>query len=324
MRLALAFIFALTCALPAHAAERDETPLTLTATPVPLSGIEENVTINGRLRYLGGYMLEGDLEAFGGVSAMRFADDGATLLAITDRAQWLTMQIDGPPGNFQGVTGGWMMPMLDADGAALTGRAGDSESLVIDGETVLVGFEHRHRIARFADPFAGDENPPENRHLSGAAFAPLEDNGSFEGMTRLADGRLLVGVEEPDADGNLRLYLVGEDGAPQALSLEGISPFKLTDLVMLPTGDVLTMERRFSVLAGPGGLIRLIRGEDIQPGALLTGERIAEFTAAHTVDNYEGIAVREGNEGVEVFIISDDNFNTLQRTLILGFALDLE
>jgi hypothetical protein len=38
-------------------------------------------------------------------------------------------------------------------------------------------------------------------------------------------------------------------------------------------------------------------------------------------DNFEGIAVRETHEGTMIFMVSDDNYFTFQRTLLLQFLL---
>jgi len=41
-----------------------------------------------------------------------------------------------------------------------------------------------------------------------------------------------------------------------------------------------------------------------------------------TIDNFEGIEARRGTRGeIFVYLISDDNFNTDQRTLLMMFEL---
>ena len=49
----------------------------------------------------------------------------------------------------------------------------------------------------------------------------------------------------------------------------------------------------------------------------------AELKAPLPVDNFEGVAIGVSPEGKRrIWIISDDNFNRLQRTLLLAFDLD--
>ena len=56
---------------------------------------------------------------------------------------------------------------------------------------------------------------------------------------------------------------------------------------------------------------------------MLRGALLARFARPLTVDNYEGVAVTRDADGVTlVYILSDDNFNFLQRTLLLLFRLD--
>ncbi|MBV8535488.1 MAG: esterase-like activity of phytase family protein, partial [Alphaproteobacteria bacterium] len=52
------------------------------------------------------------------------------------------------------------------------------------------------------------------------------------------------------------------------------------------------------------------------------GEEIAHLQSPLTLDNFEGIsAVRGPNGTVRVYIISDDNYTFLQRTLLFMFEL---
>jgi hypothetical protein len=41
-----------------------------------------------------------------------------------------------------------------------------------------------------------------------------------------------------------------------------------------------------------------------------------------SVDNMEGLAVREDAGGTIIYLISDDNFNPIQRTLLMKFRLE--
>ena len=57
-----------------------------------------------------------------------------------------------------------------------------------------------------------------------------------------------------------------------------------------------------------------------QTYVVLADAPAVSFTAPATVDNFEGIAaVRRADGGVRLYILSDDNFNARQRTLLLAF-----
>lgn len=116
-------------------------------------------------------------------------------------------------------------------------------------------------------------------------------------------------------------WLIKPEGS-SSISLKAIKPFKLTDLAVLPNGDVLTLERRFTPMGGPGFQIRRIDGASIQPGATLDGKVLARAGLPWSVDNMEGLDIRRGADGrLLVYIVSDDNFNPLQRTLMMMFEL---
>jgi len=49
---------------------------------------------------------------------------------------------------------------------------------------------------------------------------------------------------------------------------------------------------------------------------------LATLAGPMTVDNFEGIATRRGPKGETlIYLVSDDNFRSGQRTLLLMFAL---
>ncbi len=57
-------------------------------------------------------------------------------------------------------------------------------------------------------------------------------------------------------------------------------------------------------------------------GARLKGEELGRFAPPYPIDNMEGIAAWRTPEGAtRILLLSDDNFNPLQRTLLLLFEL---
>jgi hypothetical protein len=56
----------------------------------------------------------------------------------------------------------------------------------------------------------------------------------------------------------------------------------------------------------------------VRAGEAWRGEVVAELDDPLPTDNYEGLAVTQsGNGGVVIWLISDDNSATFQRTLLL-------
>ena len=96
----------------------------------------------------------------------------------------------------------------------------------------------------------------------------------------------------------------------------GLNP---TDCAFLPNGDLLVLERGLAFLAF-SMQIRRIPANEVRPGATLDGEIILSGSGS-AVDNFEALGVRSLPDGqTRVTIVSDDNFNSFQRTLLLEFS----
>lgn len=278
----------------------------------------------GPLTWLGGFELSSGDERFGGLSGLLIEADGGQLTAVTDRGDLITATLTYDTGGWLvGVHDGQLVALNGLNGAKLKGKKQrDAESLARgpDG-SLVVSFEHKHRIWHYA---AGAEGtglkpapllPPE-----GLTEAPK--NKGIEALVALDGGRLLAITQGRDKDPDVNAYL-WQDGAWSRLSYPKHGEFKPTGATRLPDGDIVVLERRFTLLGGFA--VRLVRLEAtaIKPGATLEGREIVEIRPPFTVDNMEGIAARRDDRGrTLIYLVSDDNFNAWQRTLLLMFALE--
>jgi len=91
------------------------------------------------------------------------------------------------------------------------------------------------------------------------------------------------------------------------------------DLVDAGGGELLVLLRRLVWMFPPGfdSAIGVLRTADLQPGAKARVRIIARLEAGFPKDNYEGIAITEDPDGRHVWLISDDNRMSYQRTLLL-------
>jgi hypothetical protein len=296
--------------------------ITVVATPISLEFAESARTSVGLLQFRGGLRLAAASAAFGGFSGLRVGADGRSLLAITDRAAWLRAELTyDAAGVLVGLARADLTPMLDADGRALVPPRADAEALVLTANAAYVAFERQPRVLRFD----ADQNGP----LAGARgraltlpeeVARIPMNEGLEAMTALADGRLFViseGAFEGDA---VRAWVLASVTKPaEALHYVPAAGYQPTDATTLASGDVLVLERRFTVFDRGARIVRL-RGDDIRAGARLRGEEVARLLPPVQVDNFEGIdAIADPNGGTRVFLLSDDNFSAFQRTLLLQF-----
>jgi len=284
----------------------------------------------GKLRFVTGLELTSEDTAFGGLSGLRIAPTGE-MLAVTDQGQWLSGTLtQDTDGKVTGIESARMAPVLDAHGLPISDKfEADAESLAVTAlpplsATAFVGFEHAHRVESYdlgAEGLTASATPL----LPPLPTEGLEENGSVEALALLpgAKQRLLVLMESSENDAGDHLAYLIADGRLEELSVAADPPFAITDAAFTPAGDLILVERRYSPAAGVGLKIKRIEGAGIKPGARLDGEVLLEVGNRYAIDNMEGVSAVEGENGETLlYLISDDNFNPLQRTLLLQFALD--
>ena len=109
---------------------------------------------------------------------------------------------------------------------------------------------------------------------------------------------------------------------PGQFAVRHTDEFDISDAVLLPSGDLLILERKFSWLGGLGIRIRSIPLSSLAPGAVVDGPVIFNADLGYEIDNMEGIDAHVTPEGDTVLtMVSDDNFSLIQRTLLLQFTL---
>ncbi len=275
----------------------------------------------GRLRWRGGQEVTSTAGNFGGLSDLALSADGGSLLAVTDEGRWLSAELAyDAAGEFRGLRAGRMGYLHDPAGKLLSGKYHqDAEALArLPDGSLLVAFERDHRLRRFASGL--DKAPQVFPAPPGLAAAGL--NAGIEAMVSLTDGRLLAFSEGEGTDGSFAAHLRETDGTWQSLALAPSGLFRPTGAALLPDGDVLLLERRFTLLGGLGARLSRIAARDIKAGALLKTTELAELRAPLTLDNFEGVGVHQAPDGTtRVTLVSDDNFNPLQRTLVVQFEL---
>jgi hypothetical protein len=95
-----------------------------------------------------------------------------------------------------------------------------------------------------------------------------------------------------------------------------------TSIALLPDGNLVLLERAFDVVRGVRVSVKRVKLADIRPDAVVRGEELAWLRQPLSVDNFEGIAAGRGSHGETLlWLLSDDNFNPLQRTILLHFEL---
>jgi hypothetical protein len=282
----------------------------------------------GALEFRGGMALTSSHRDFGGLSAIRVGPDGAQFVALSDKAHWLTGRIvyDGERRPRQ-IAAAVLAPMLGPDGRSLAARGWyDTESLAQDGGTLYVGIERVNRIMRFDFGRLGVLARAEPVAVS-PAIAKLPHNKGLEGMEIVPKGQPLAGAmiaiseRALDQQGNIRAFLIGGP-TPGEFAIRRSEDFDVTDCALLPSGDLLVLERRFFLWSGVSMRIRRVPQSTIAPGALVDGATLVFADMGYQIDNMEGLSVHRDQQGeIILTLVSDDNFSALQRTLLLQFRL---
>lgn len=315
--------FAALLATAASAVLADE-PITITASSLPVFDRSAPDNRFGPLTYIGGLALDSPNRDFEALSGLTMMDD--QLIMVTDKGYWVTATLDsddaGAPG---GLSDAHIGPLLNTDGTPmLSKRLADAEAVTLVGDDIWVTSERNQPIraytlegGRFAGPARlpfGDAAP-----LSGGR------NEGLEAMVHITTGPLagetLIFLEEPPrraADPTAMRLM--PDGSSQPFAIRRQDDYAITGAAMLPDGDVLLVERRFSWNDGIFMRLRYLPASDIASGAV-EGRVVLDADGGTLIDNMEGIAVTDHADGPIITLISDDNSNFFQRTVLLRFQI---
>ncbi|MBX9746788.1 MAG: esterase-like activity of phytase family protein [Hyphomonadaceae bacterium] len=295
--------------------------LNVTVEPVAL-GVERTE----RLRFRGGLAISPADDWFGGVSGIEVLD-GERMLMISDRADWFDgrLLLD-ESGALVGVDDVRIAAMRNERGEVLDIRDdSDSEGLtqLPDGR-FAVSFEQRPRVLIYDvnrdGPFGAAMPGPQ---LAGAASLPL--NASFEALATDSVGNLVIGAEGGGGETPIWVAPLGASApVAAAYSYRPAPGHSLTAMDRGPDGGLYAVERFYAPVIGARARIVFIpEGTFSEAGADAPIEVLATLAPPMALDNFEGIsAVRRGDGGVRLYIMSDDNFSDRQRTLLYAFDVE--
>jgi len=288
----------------------------IVAKSIPLDPARPSERRIGELTYAGGLVLRAKgTSAFGGLSGIDVADDG-TFITQSDAGDLFRGRILlDQRGRLAGLANMTGARLADERGLDQGGKSdADSEDITfLPGGGFAVSYEQEHRVLAYTG-----SGPARRLGIPDVEF-PRRNEG-LEALT----------VWRDPATGEDRLVEGAEDGRAWICDLEGhdcrqfLDPardtpeanFMLTGLDALPDGrGMIAVYRAFDLLRGMRAIIAWV-----QPGAPKQVTPLARLAAPLNVDNFEGIAAVKNAEGsVRLYIVSDDNFSSLQRTLMLAF-----
>ncbi|MEM8596371.1 MAG: esterase-like activity of phytase family protein [Pseudomonadota bacterium] len=304
--------------------------LAVTAEPVTLSPERlDGVSIAGA------WVLTAPDPRFGGFSGLLVEPgaEGLAVTAVTDRGALMTALYD--PIETGCPLSAVSLETLTEEGSALTGDARDAEALARYGDALLIAFERDHRIAvaRGTALEVGAWRDPE--------FEALPFNGGIEALAATPEGiepadTVIAIGEEADSAGFPFFVLRDRiDGAerPREARLRLPPPHSVTGADIGSDGRLYLVRRHFDPSVGVSILVEAFRrspvsgatGADAGSSLPIAADarQLALFGPRSGIDNMEAIAAWVDADGaVHLTLISDDNFNPLQRTLLLDLVLE--
>jgi hypothetical protein len=265
----------------------------------------------------------------GGLSALAWDADESRLYALSDRGGLFHLRPHFEDGRLARVELLAAFALRDPQNRPLRGRRADAEGLVArhsdnakTGDTLLaVSFERYPRIVLFT---------PDGRHVDRLALPEAlaeegryaDGNKALESLTWLPTVGYVTAPERPlkaARDGTISIFAL--DGSSWRYALLSTPNASLVDLQALPDGRLLSLERGHGLMFLP----MVIALRQTRLGVDNTGEELAVRTLAvldssqgWSVDNFEGLA---HHQGLKLFMVSDDNFSSLQKTLLVYFEL---
>ena len=271
------------------------------------------------MRLVGAWHLTSRNNRFGGYSAL-LATDETSLTAISDIGRSLRFRRPdlGPVSIAQfgriGSHDGWIF-FPDIESATWDPASGAR----------WYGYERSNRIRRFVP---GDDV---GEAVRPRAMRGWPANGGAEAMTRLPDGRFIVLSEDPpwlSAGGRPGLLFPSDPvagAAPLEFTFRPPIGYHPSDMAALPDGRVVILLRAIDPPFPPFFKSMLLVAD---PAGIVAGHdwpwrKLAALDSPLPRDNYEGLAITPDAQGVTLWLISDDNFTHVQRTLLLELDWDI-
>ena len=273
-------------------------------------GVPGGAMLAEGVRFAGGVQLVlADGSPLHSLSDLKLADSD-DFVSVSDAGDLVRgrLRLDGG-GRLEGVESLRYRRLTLMDGSPIVDKAdGDAEGLFLGADgAVAVAFERRHRLWSYGplEALAARPTPLTSPNI----VFPLNDG--MEGVSVAPGGWRAAGesggVWDCAPSGCRRVV------APPAEPLPD-SEYRITGMDRDPDGEGFwVVERRFRPPVDARGRIRRMAAD----GTL--GPVLVELSLPSTVDNFEGIAAVSQGDGVRVYILSDDNSNARQRTLLLAF-----
>ena len=289
--------------------------------PLALDESDQKRSKVGALTFLNAWELRSDNSDFGGISALVVIGENR-FLAVSDAGTLIVFTL----GQSDQMEGRFIAALPGAIGDNSNYRDRDSEGMAYDPATgrIWISYEVRHAVRRLSPSLGRIDGIKRLTFTKG-----WNPNGGVEAIARLRDGRFVLFSEtHRREDGSNSAYIYSGDpveAGSRATPFGYRSPegYRPTDATPLPDGRLLILNRRIGLPDGFSAKLAIVNPADIEADKAIAPRIIASIAAPLLVDNMEGVAITQEGGRIIVWMISDNNFTALQRTILMKFALNL-
>ncbi len=260
------------------------------------------------------------------LSGLAWDEDEQILYAVSDGGGLFHFRPEFEGDLLAGLAARAAYALRDAAGRPLRGRWADSEGLAIEngdngipGDTrLVVSFERRPRLARYSTKGRFLE-PIALPGPLGVASNYASPNRSLESVTRHPVFGWLTAPERPmtaDPPGIIRIWSSG--GMSWEYPLRDTPNNALVAMEALADGSLVTLERGHGLLFYMPLIISLRRTFPLDAGVRrlpdVATAAVLNSSTGWWIDNFEGLT---RHRGLRFFLVSDDNKNAVQVTILL-------
>jgi hypothetical protein len=287
-------------------------------------------TALGALTFVEGWAFDSDNSKFGAWSSVALLGDRRFIMGGDNGVMTgFTLGLKGD------ISRPFIAAIPDGPGDPKRKSSRDLEAMIHDSVTgqFWLGFENENAIWRYGQSMARVE-----ARGKPALMKDWPGNGGVEAMLRLPPQagkppRFLVIAEKAMVvlgDRVLGAAVLLFDGDPADPATPATRYHydaqgwgRVTDAALLPDGRVLLLHRNFGFTTGFESTLAIA-----DPATLLTGRAwkadsvVARFASPSITENFEGLAVTQEGTDTIIWMVSDDNLNHYQQSLLLKFRLN--
>ena len=198
----------------------------------------------------------------------------------------------------------------------------DSEGIALDAKgNIYIAFEGKPKIAQFNSNGDKLKNIHLPKHLKRAKLRSR--NKSLESLTYHPKYGLLTALELPPKGVKKSLQSIySTSGKVWHFKIDPIEHNAITDIEVMDDGNLLVLQRAFlGIFSGYVITLTKLFINNCKSGTICKSEKLLQMRSSDgwKLQNFEGLAHVEDNK---YLLISDDNENFLQKTVLLYVKIE--